>query len=60
MKKQYINPEMEVVELMACQTLLAGSGPGLNSNPISDGFADSRIDDMDLMSDYNDILKALE
>lgn len=52
MKKQYINPKMEVVELAACQNLLAGSGPGVESSPINTGFADSRLEDMDMMSDF--------
>ena len=51
MKKQYINPVMEVVKLTACQTLLAGSGPDVSSISIDDGFADSRFEDLDWMSD---------
>ena len=46
MKKQYINPQLAVVNV-ATAPLLAGSDPKASSNPYSGGVILSREDDVD-------------
>ena len=51
MKKEYINPEMEVVEIKAQHQLLAGSFTGNTSNPTpgdAGGAAAPEFDDTNM------------
>lgn len=43
MKKTYISPEMDIVELMSQQTLLAGSVLEINTDPVEVGNADAPL-----------------
>ena len=47
MKKKYMEPAVEVVELNYQTALLAGSGPGVSTDEVTEGWADSReFDDL--------------
>lgn len=50
MKKQYINPDMKVVEVKLCQQMLAGSLP-LSSDEVDGGLSreDDELDLIDLL-----------
>lgn len=55
-----MKPAVEVVELKSQATLLAGSGPGTSTDPITGGWADSReLDDFDFLLNGDDPLKML-
>lgn len=43
MKKTYISPEMDIVELMNQQSLLAGSVLEINTDPVEVGNADAPL-----------------
>ena len=60
MKKIYIKPAMEVVELNNQAALLAGSGPGVSTDPITGGWADGReLDDFNFLLNGDDPMKML-
>ncbi len=60
MKKIYIKPAIEVVELNNQTALLAGSGPGVSTDPITGGWADGReLDDFDFLLNGDDPMKML-
>lgn len=56
MKRKYMEPSVEVIVLKAQGTLLAGSSLPVSSEPVTDGWADSRELDALLSTPGNDDL----